>query len=452
MQQQLMRIAGELAELPASPNHPATPHVKAATRSILLALGVCGALGDPADPSATGPEGAPGEPPASPRGPAGPGEAQGELKEALGSPGEAQGGSGEAQGSSGEAREGSVNPGEAQGGSLGVRETAHQGRDQDRLGAPHAAGARPTQTQDAPANIPAAVSALSGHFRGHAAPHVLQAPEPAAPDWRPPLRDLVGRLTAAAQLPAHSEAAVLQACVDDRAWWDLLPAGQQVALTSYFSTRIRHLQDADASINLDRSVRQLTARQAAHNPGHVHGLARAHVPRAGLSWEGEARVNLGALSRASAPPLHPSKETKKKEKKVRSSDDGERIEPEALPADWPWRPYLAGKRAVIVGGDERPVARDRLLAYFGLHSLEWVRVQSGRTRELQALAQRVKGGTVDLVFALARFSGHNLDNIVQDPCKSENVPFVVLQSGYGLEGVRLAVERFIAVDGGSNSD
>jgi hypothetical protein len=66
MQRQLMRIAGELAALPTIPNHPATPHINAATRSILIVLGVCGALGDPADPSATGPEGAPGEPPASP--------------------------------------------------------------------------------------------------------------------------------------------------------------------------------------------------------------------------------------------------------------------------------------------------------------------------------------------------------------------------------------------------
>ena len=119
-----------------------------------------------------------------------------------------------------------------------------------------------------------------------------------------------------------------------------------------------------------------------------------------------------------------------------------------LPSDWPWRDALRGKRAVMVGGDERAAARDRLISYFGLASLDWVRMQSGRLREVQALAQRVQGGTVDIVFALSRYASHNMDNILAAPCRAAGVPFIPLQHGYGVVGARVAVERFIPLHRG----
>jgi hypothetical protein len=94
---------------------------------------------------------------------------------------------------------------------------------------------------------------------------------------------------------------------------------------------------------------------------------------------------------------------------------------------------------VIVGGDPRPDRVGRLREVFGFDSLDWLE-DATSARRLDALLQRMRNGSVDVVIVLRAFSSHRLSDAVfaanDTPCLR------VLADTYGVHQVRLAIERY----------
>jgi hypothetical protein len=110
-----------------------------------------------------------------------------------------------------------------------------------------------------------------------------------------------------------------------------------------------------------------------------------------------------------------------------------------LPSNWPHLAMTEGKRAVVVGGDPRPAAAERMRAAFRFARVDW---EAKDARRLQGLAERVRGGSIDLVLLLRAFVGHAEAATVIEACRGGGVPFVIIDTGYGVSQVRLALERF----------
>lgn len=115
--------------------------------------------------------------------------------------------------------------------------------------------------------------------------------------------------------------------------------------------------------------------------------------------------------------------------------------PAPIAPDWAWWAATRGKRAVMVGGDPREPNRVRLEQAFGFKELAWEQAEGSRN-SLQKVRDRVRAGGVDLVFILTRFVGHDADQVILPACKEAGVPFVPVQTGYGVAGFQRAIERF----------
>ncbi|MEZ4238864.1 MAG: hypothetical protein R3F59_22470 [Myxococcota bacterium] len=71
--------------------------------------------------------------------------------------------------------------------------------------------------------------------------------------------------------------------------------------------------------------------------------------------------------------------------------------------------------------------------------MEW---ELKEPRRLKGLAERVRSRSVDFVIVLRAFIGHAEQETVLDACRAADVPFVIVDSGYGVNQVKLAIERF----------
>jgi hypothetical protein len=112
------------------------------------------------------------------------------------------------------------------------------------------------------------------------------------------------------------------------------------------------------------------------------------------------------------------------------------------PEDWALADFVAGRRAVLIGGDRREEARERIQAAFRLESLDWV--STDHSRNFQSVANRIQSGGCDLVILLRRFIGHDVDRIVLPACRSSEVPWVSVDRGYGVSQIRVAMDRFLS--------
>ena len=95
----------------------------------------------------------------------------------------------------------------------------------------------------------------------------------------------------------------------------------------------------------------------------------------------------------------------------------------------------------MIGGDPRPERRDRLREVFEFEELEWLETSP---RLDEHLASRIRGGSVDFVILLHRFIRHRVSEKLVPICKILNVPWVGVDRGYGVESIRLSIERFLA--------
>ncbi len=102
--------------------------------------------------------------------------------------------------------------------------------------------------------------------------------------------------------------------------------------------------------------------------------------------------------------------------------------------------HTQGKRALIVGGDERSNARERIQAAFGFAELRWDRAH--QTRRVQATAARIREGSVDVVIFLRRFLSHRTSNILVPATQQPSGPLSVwVDQGYGVVAVQRALAQ-----------
>ena len=292
--------------------------------------------------------------------------------------------------------------------------------------------------------------------------------------------------------------------------WAELAQDVDHALTAWFTARLRGAQvqaervgDATSESRIAAEIRRLSKHSQTSRPGFVHGLALNHTPRTGswesdaAQWEARAADLLRQIEQENAPPnpddairqlaarakdgldpevmvselralfkLGASPNDKRilnlarpyadaldgkvfagLRKAIRDTVEAESTEDmvasSPIPADWPLFSRTRGRRALVVGGDPRPERAAKLAETFGFHSVEWL--EGSTTRKVDGLAERMRSGSLDLVIVLRAFNSHKLSTAIF-AVKSELCP-VVLADGYGVNQVRLGIERFL---GGSH--
>jgi hypothetical protein len=113
-------------------------------------------------------------------------------------------------------------------------------------------------------------------------------------------------------------------------------------------------------------------------------------------------------------------------------------EAERLPPDWPWFHLTRGRRAVIVGGELRPHARDRIQEFFAFTEIDWV---GSDRNEVASLSQRFQGDTYDFAILLGGFRSHAADDKLVPVLKEKGIPWVNVKWGYGITSIRQVIER-----------
>lgn len=256
--------------------------------------------------------------------------------------------------------------------------------------------------------------------------------------------------------------------------------------------------DSAAIAGLDPAFRAMNRHSKEHRPGFVWGLSRSHAPKHG-HWLEDAtqywqQLNhvAGKVPRVETNPeralarLARVLDTEPPEDVVReatldaltsgvsttdprllrllepyadaltgpalkslrralrdATDDGspddEGADPPAVDPDWECFDWTDAKVAVIVGGDRRPEAAERIQEAFRFARVEWDSDVQG-TR-LVNIAERVIRRSVDMVIFLARLSSHGSQAVLLDACKVAGVPFVRVERGYGVTAIRLAIEQ-----------
>ena len=275
----------------------------------------------------------------------------------------------------------------------------------------------------------------------------------------------------------------------------------RTALLTYVVRRCRHAQglvsDPVERSRIERIFRHLTAWSAETRPGYVYGLARHHRPDEGtwleaaqLAWDklgidvvealglGDLIAVLDAepldaervrklvlvlvdrqdvdqrhLMQVLAPHLdllQGDRRLKRLKKRIRktqtnlSKKGGARL---ALEVDWPGLEYTKGKRALMVGGDNRHEAQQRLQDALGFSEVHW---DTGwEQRKTESLAERIRQGRYDLVLLIRRFVKHRTTDTIVPACKESKVPLVPVADGYGVEAVKRGVETTFDVGAGS---
>lgn len=264
---------------------------------------------------------------------------------------------------------------------------------------------------------------------------------------------------------------------------------------------------------VERAIRALSRHSKQTRPGFVHGLALHHGPEHG-SWiedagveEERIRLELGLVDAADTAheavniddvlrrlteAVHDGLSDDDLVKRVRSAlrdgvapdhtrlvrlvapyvellggdefsalrraVDAELAEQEveadtdvsSLPAGWPGWAYTRGKRAVIVGGEPRAQRVEAIQQAFGFADVQWVPKTDKGARKVQALVERMKNGTIDLVICLRAFSSHKLYDAVFDVAEPQCER--VLADTYGVTQIRLAIERDLGLDGPDTLD
>jgi hypothetical protein len=240
------------------------------------------------------------------------------------------------------------------------------------------------------------------------------------------------------------------------AQWAHLSKHLQRAWLAVMVSRTRALKDIPSlSPGLREKIKVIILNFPAfakqQQPGYVNGLQVAHQPEHG-SWLADSLHNW-ALARemvreptptvVEPPPPPPSKRTRV----VEADEAGEEEEndPPAIEPSWPLWDRVRGRRAVLLGGEPREPARQRLHDTFEFGDLEWV--PADNPRRLDSLVERVSLEKVDLVLVLQNWIAHKVSNKLIDACKHSGVPWALV-GGYGVKAVRAGIERFLSGDEG----
>ena len=113
-----------------------------------------------------------------------------------------------------------------------------------------------------------------------------------------------------------------------------------------------------------------------------------------------------------------------------------------IPEDWAWWGRTRGRVGMLVGGDPREPNRRRLEQVFGFASLSW-EATTGKPQALQSLRNRILARSVDVVFILGAFVGHQYDDVLLPACREAGVDWVHVDHGYGAVRIQASIERFL---------
>ncbi len=116
----------------------------------------------------------------------------------------------------------------------------------------------------------------------------------------------------------------------------------------------------------------------------------------------------------------------------------------AIPAVHPFEKYrgtFGEHRAALVGASSREYRRVALRDFFGFAELEWFENERTEGADGAAIARRIENGAFHVVFLLADFSSHAMQDHVKDACKRSGVPFVLVRRGYGIVAFGRALDE-----------
>lgn len=111
------------------------------------------------------------------------------------------------------------------------------------------------------------------------------------------------------------------------------------------------------------------------------------------------------------------------------------------PEAWSYYERTRGKRAAMVGGEPREKRREAILDALGFEELEWV--NGYEIRAVQTLAERIGNGSVQFVILLGRFINHKVTDILLPACNGSEVDWVMVRQGYGINQIKMAIERYL---------
>lgn len=112
--------------------------------------------------------------------------------------------------------------------------------------------------------------------------------------------------------------------------------------------------------------------------------------------------------------------------------------PSARPTD-EFNGRFGGRTGVVVGGSRREYRREKLQKYFGFSELEWIENERTETADGASIGKRIRNGRYGIVLLLARFCSHGLQDHLKSACKAANVPFALVEKGYGQPRISAAL-------------
>jgi len=110
--------------------------------------------------------------------------------------------------------------------------------------------------------------------------------------------------------------------------------------------------------------------------------------------------------------------------------------------EWPFLARTRGKVAAMVGGEPREQRRASIESTLAFSELEWVGGYD--VRAVQSLAERIRTGRVNFVILLGRFINHKVTDILLPACNASTVSWVMVRQGFGINQIKLAIERYLA--------
>lgn len=178
--------------------------------------------------------------------------------------------------------------------------------------------------------------------------------------------------------------------------------------------------------------------------GSLVEQALSHVRQlleAGLhpSDPGLVRVATPLLDALDATEFRSLERAIREELAEREEDRTDQADP--VPLDWPWWGHTRNKRAIMLGGGPRELARHRLERAFEFRSFEWFDADRAAL-DLSTLRARVAVGDVDMLIVHARFLPHEVLRVLLTACREHGVDWVSIDHGHGVERIRSAIERF----------
>jgi hypothetical protein len=113
-----------------------------------------------------------------------------------------------------------------------------------------------------------------------------------------------------------------------------------------------------------------------------------------------------------------------------------------IPDDWRWWGRTQGRRALLVGGEPRELARNRLRDAFGFSELDW-ETSDFKKASLLPIRDRIRSGKVDVIVLIGVMVGHDADDMILAACRERGVDWVHVDKGPGSVRLKRAIERYL---------